>query len=151
MTDQRDVHPCIMGLDYGERSVGVSVSDPSLLIAIPLETIKRPDEVSIKKTVARLSQIINSYNIITIILGYPKNMDGSEGFRCAKTVEFKERLERSFKLIDVILWDERMTTILADRYLETLSRSKRNRVIDQAAACVILQSYLDSLRNKRET
>ena len=137
----------ILGLDYGDRRVGVAVSDPSLLIAVPLETIERPSEISIKKTIARLSQIINTYNTSTIVLGYPRNMDGTEGFRCAKTKDFKARLERNFKRADVILWDERLTTILAGRYLEPLGKRKRGRVIDQAAASTILQSYLDFLRN----
>ncbi|MCL2852624.1 MAG: Holliday junction resolvase RuvX [Defluviitaleaceae bacterium] len=137
----------ILGLDYGDRTVGVAVSDPSWLIAVPVETVTRPDEISIKKTIARLSQIINTYSISTIVLGYPRNMDGTEGFRCAKTKEFKARLERNFKRVEVVLWDERLTTMLADRYLETLSKDKRDRVIDQAAACSILQSYLDCLRN----
>ena len=139
----------ILGLDYGDRTVGVAISDPSLLIAVPLETIERPNEISLKKTVARLSNIINANNIHTIVLGYPRNMDGTEGFRCAKTKDFKARLERNFKRADVILWDERLTTMLAGRYLEALGKRKRDRdrVIDQAAASVILQSYLDFLRN----
>ena len=141
----------ILGLDYGDLTVGVAVSDPSLLIALPLETIERPNEASIKKTVARISQIISDYTVNTIILGYPKNMDGTEGFRCVKTNEFKARLERNFKRINVILWDERLTTMMADRYLGYLNKSKRARVIDQAAASVILQSYLDFLRNNADS
>ena len=137
----------ILGLDYGDRTVGVAVSDPLLLTATPLETITRPSDVSIKKTIARLSDIIKTYDIRTIVLGYPKNMDGSEGFRCAKTHEFKARLERNFKRVDVVLWDERLTTMLADRYLEPLNKSERKRVIDQAAASVILQSYLEYVKN----
>ena len=140
-------HTRILGLDYGDRTVGVAISDPSLLIAVPLETIERPNEVSLKKTIARLSDIINTNNIHTIVLGYPRNMDGTEGFRCAKTKDFKTRLERNFKRTGVILWDERLTTMLAGRYLKALSKRKRDRVIDQAAASAILQSYLDFLRN----
>ena len=141
----------ILGLDYGDKTVGVAVSDPSLLIAAPLETITRPDEVSIKKTIARLSEIIDAYEVTTIVLGYPRNMDGSEGFRCAKTNEFKARLERNFKRVDIILWDERLSTMFADRHLENLSKHKRDRVIDQAAASAILQNYLDYIRQNNNT
>ncbi|MCL2617064.1 MAG: Holliday junction resolvase RuvX [Defluviitaleaceae bacterium] len=141
-------HNRILGLDYGDKTVGVAVSDPLLLTATPLETITRPNDISIKKTVARLSEIIKTYNIHTIVLGYPKNMDGSEGFRCAKTNDFKARLHRNFKRAEIILWDERLTTIQADRYLEALNRHKRGRVVDQAAACIILQGYLDYIKNQ---
>jgi len=139
-------HARILGLDYGDKTVGVAVSDPLMLTAAPLETIVRPDEISIKKTIARLSEIIKEYEVRTIVLGYPRNMDGSEGFRCAKTNEFKARLERNFKRIDIILWDERLSTMFADRHLENVSKSKRDRVIDQAAASAILQNYLDYIR-----
>jgi len=139
-------HARILGLDYGDKTVGVAVSDPLLLTASPLETIVRPNEISIKKTIARLSEIINEYEVSTIVLGYPRNMDGSEGFRCAKTNEFKARLGRNFKRVDIILWDERLSTMFADRHLENLRKHKRDRVIDQAAASAILQNYLDYIR-----
>ncbi|MCL2618958.1 MAG: Holliday junction resolvase RuvX [Defluviitaleaceae bacterium] len=137
----------LLGLDYGDKTVGVAVSDPSRLIAGPLETITRQDETSIKKTIARLSEIIKAYNVRTVVLGYPRNMDGTEGFRCAKTNEFKARLERNFKRLNIVLWDERLTTKLADRYLQNLNKQRRAGVIDQAAASEILQSYLDYLKN----
>jgi len=144
-----NTHPRILGLDYGDKTVGVAISDPLMLTASPLETIVRPNEISIKKTIARLSEIIDFYGVGTIVLGYPKNMDGSEGFRCAKTNEFKARLERNFKRIEIILWDERLTTMFADRHLENLRKNKRDRIIDQAAASAILQNYLDYLRHSQ--
>lgn len=139
----------ILGLDYGEKTIGVAVSDPLLFTAQGLEIIRRLDEKSIKKSVARLKEIIDKYDIKTIILGYPKNMNNTLGPRCEKTIEFKERLHRNFKKIDIVLWDERLSTIASERNLFEmgLDFSERKEVIDKIAAVYILQGYLDYLRN----
>ena len=134
----------ILGLDYGDKTIGVAVSDDLLLTAQAVEVIRRPDEKSIKKSMARLSELIRAYDVHTIVLGYPKNMDNTEGFRCEKTLAFKSRLERYFKKIPVALWDERLSTALADRALASLSRKAREDAIDKTAAAVILQAYLDA-------
>ena len=136
----------LLGLDYGDKTVGVAVCDPSRLFCTPIETIRRPREIEIKKTIARLGEIIKEYDIGTIVLGYPKNMDGTEGFRCQKTNEFKARLGRNFKRVEIILWDERLSTVEALRYLQARPKRQRENLVDQAAASVILQSYLDYLR-----
>lgn len=134
-----------MGLDYGDKTIGVAISDPLLIMAAALEIIRREEEFSLKKSVRRLAEIIKEYEIGTIVLGYPKNMDGSEGFRCEKTMRFKDKLGRNFKTIPIELWDERLSTIGAERSLLEggLTRDKRKLVIDKMAAVFILQGYLD--------
>ena len=107
----------IMGLDFGTRTVGVAVSDPTGLIARGLETITRREDHMLRPTLRRIQEIIHEYQIETIILGYPKNMDDSVGERGRKTEEFAEILRRRVNL-PVILWDERLTTVAADEILE---------------------------------
>lgn len=136
----------IMGLDYGSRTVGVAVSDALKITAQPLETIVRNDENKLRQTFRRIEELIKDYEIETIVLGYPKNMNNSEGERVERTKEFQAGLERRCGL-PVILWDERLTTVAADRVLEEsgVRRENRKEVIDQIAASLILQGYLDSL------
>lgn len=135
----------ILGLDYGDRTIGVAVSDPFGWTAQGVEIIRRKNDNEYKKSMERLGQLIQQYEIESIVLGYPKNMDNSEGPRCEKTKIFQERLLEFFPDIPVILWDERMSTIAAERSLleADLSRSKRKNVIDKMAAVFILQGYLD--------
>ncbi len=138
----------ILGLDYGSKTVGVAISDELGLIASGVETITRDNEVSIKKTIKRLEEIIKENGIKKIILGYPKNMNGTEGERCKKTADFKARLERNFKKVEVILWDERLSTKVS---IDILNESKMNKkehkkVVDKMAAMYILQGYLDSCK-----
>lgn len=140
----------ILGLDYGELTIGVAVSDLNCVFAFGLEIIRRPDENSIKKSIARLKEIIDEYEVKTVVLGYPKNLDNTTSFRCRKTTEFKERLHRNFKRMEIVLWDERYSTIGAQRVLKEakLSADKQNEVIDKMAAAFILQGYLDSIKEK---
>ena len=135
----------ILGLDYGEKTIGVAVSDPLGWTAQGVEIIRRKDEADIKKSMERLSEIINEYEVNTIVLGYPKNMNNTEGPRCEKTNIFKAKLEKRFPSIEVILKDERLSTVGAERTLleADLSRKKRGKVIDKMAAIFILQGYLD--------
>ena len=109
----------IMGLDYGSKTVGVSVCDPLGLTAQGVETITRNEENKLRRTCRRIEELISQYEITAIVLGYPKNMDDSVGERAEKTEEFKELLERRTGL-PVILWDERLTTVAADEILEEL-------------------------------
>ncbi len=133
----------ILGLDYGEKTVGVAVSDPFFLFAQGLETIRRPDEKSIRKTINRLSQIIEEFEIDEIVLGYPKNMNNTISLRCLKVDDFKKRLETVFGL-PVQLFDERLSTVGA---LASIKDAKSNAEIDTLAAVYILQGYLD-MKNK---
>ena len=138
----------IMGLDYGSKTVGVAISDALGYTAQGIETIEIAQAGKLRKTFARLEQLIDQYEVDTIVLGYPKNMNNTEGERCAATVEFKEKLEKRTGL-PVILWDERQTTISAERVLmeSGVRREHRKEYIDKIAAVFILQGYLDSLRN----
>ena len=134
----------IIGLDYGDKTIGVAVSDPFGWTAQGLEIIRRDNPNEYKKSLKRLEEIIKQYEVEKIILGYPKNMDNSEGLQCEKTKEFKKRLEKRFN-IPIILYDERMSTVAAQRTLieANLSRAKRKEVIDKMAAVHILQGFLD--------
>ena len=138
----------IMGLDYGSKTVGVAVSDELLLTAQPIETIERKSENKLRRTLARIEELIDSYGVSFIVLGYPKNMDNSEGFRAQATEEFKEMLERRTGL-EVFLQDERLSTVESERVLmeQGVRRENRKRYVDKLAASVILQGYLD--RQKR--
>lgn len=137
----------IMGLDYGSKTVGVAISDALGYTAQGIETIEIAQVGKLRKTFARLEQLIDQYKVDTIVLGYPKNMNNTEGERCAATVEFKEKLEKRTGL-PVILWDERQTTISAERVLieSGVRREHRKEYIDKIAAVFILQGYLDSIR-----
>lgn len=140
----------ILGLDYGDKTIGVSVSDEMMTIAFGVTTVRRTDANSFKKSISELRDIIKKYNIKKIVLGYPKNMDNSEGERCTKTLDFKSRLERNFKNILVVLWDERLSTIHSKKILLSgnYKKHKIENVIDEASAITILQSYLDYENHK---
>lgn len=135
----------ILGLDFGQKTIGAAVSDPFGWTAQGLEIIRRKEENNLKQSIERIGEIIKEYQVETIVLGYPKNMNNTEGERCEKTELFKKRLEKEFKL-PVVLWDERLSTVAAERGLleADLSRAKRKKVIDKMAAVFILQGYLDS-------
>ncbi|MGL5436465.1 MAG: Holliday junction resolvase RuvX [Lachnospiraceae bacterium] len=137
----------IMGLDYGSKTVGVAVCDPLGLTAQGVETITRKDENKLRKTLARIEQLISEYQIEIIVLGYPKNMDDSIGERARITEGFRDMLVRRTGL-PVVLWDERLTTMEANEILieSGVRREKRKAVIDKIAAVLILQSYLESIR-----
>ena len=139
----------ILGLDYGDKTVGVAVSDPFGWTAQGVEIIRRANPNEYKQSIGRINELIEEYGVEKIILGYPKNMDNSEGPRCEKTRAYKERLERRFPKIPVILWDERLSTVAAERSLheETYDRNKIKAVIDKMAAVHILQGYLNSIAN----
>lgn len=134
----------ILGLDVGERTIGVAVSDALHFTAQGLETIKW-DESDYDTAVPRLEQILKEYEISKIIVGYPKNMNNTIGDRAKSSETFAKHIESTFNL-PVVLWDERLTTMAAERVLleADVSRSKRKKVIDKMAAVMILQSYLDA-------
>lgn len=136
----------VMGLDFGSKTVGVAICDPLGITAQGVETITRKDENKLRQTCARIEELIREFEIETIVLGYPKNMNNTVGERAEKTEDFKSMLERRTGL-PVVLWDERLTTIAADRTLieSGVRRERRKEVIDKIAAVFILQGYLDSL------
>lgn len=139
----------ILGLDFGQKTIGVAVSDPFGWTAQGLEIIRREEENNLKKSIERLKAICQEYQVDYIVLGYPKNMNNTLGERVEKTQQFKKRLEKELKL-EVELWDERLSTVGAERSLleADLSRAKRKKVIDKMAAVFILQGYLDSKPTK---
>lgn len=141
----------IMGLDYGSKTVGVAISDQLLLTAQGKEIIRRERQNKLRQTLARIETLIVENNIEKVVLGCPKNMDGSEGERVEKTREFKEMLERRTGL-EVVLWDERLTTVAADRYMMEagIRRENRKQYVDEIAAVFILQGYLDYIRNQKK-
>ena len=141
----------ILGLDYGSRTVGVAVSDAMGWTAQSLETIERKEENKLRKTLARIEALVKEYEVEKIVLGYPKHMNNEEGDRCAKTEEFKEMLERRTGL-QVILQDERMSTMSAERILMEggVRRENRKEFVDKMAAAFILQTYLDRMSNEQE-
>ena len=139
----------ILGLDFGSKTVGVAVSDGLLLTAQGVETIERKDENKLRKTCARIEELIAEYKITEIVLGLPKNMNNTEGERVEKTKAFGEMLERRTGL-PVHYWDERLTTVAAEQILmeSGVRRENRKAVIDKVAAGLILQGYLDCLKTK---
>ncbi|QXM07472.1 Holliday junction resolvase RuvX [Crassaminicella indica] len=132
----------IMGLDVGDKTIGVAASDPLGWTAQGIETIRRTNK---KADYRRIGEIIEEKEITKIIVGIPKNMNGSLGPQGEKVLEFVEGLKNRFK-IEIILWDERLTTVAAERMLISgdVSRKKRKKVIDMVAATYILQGYLDA-------
>ena len=140
----------IIGLDFGSKTVGVAVSDELLISAQGIEIVRRKSENKLRQTLARIEELIKEYNVEKIVLGFPKNMNNSEGERCEKTLEFKEMLERRTGLT-VELWDERLTTVAADNLMMEagIRRENRKEYVDQIAASFILQGYLDYLQNEK--
>ena len=141
----------ILGLDYGTKTVGVAISDPLGLTAQGMEIIRREEENKLRRTLARIEAIIEEYGVTDIVLGLPKNMNNTQGVRVESTMEFKEKLERRTGL-PVIMWDERLTTVAADRTMMEagIRRENRKEYVDKIAAAFILQGYLDSLAFKKE-
>lgn len=140
----------ILGLDFGSKTVGVAVSDPLGLTAQGVEIIQRNQENKLRKTLARIEELVGEYQADKIVLGLPKHMNSTLGDRAEKTMEFKETLERRTGL-EVVLWDERLTTVSANRVLmETgVRREHRKEYVDEIAAIFILQGYLDYLHNQK--
>ena len=131
------------GLDVGDKTIGVAVSDALNITAQGIETIRRTDDTA---DFAHLTEIFTQYNVTSVVVGLPKNMDGSEGERCRIVREFAatmtERITKPFKLL---FQDERLSTVAAERTLKEAGqrRKKRKKVVDKMAAVIILQAYLD--------
>lgn len=140
----------IIGLDYGSRTVGVAVSDPLGMTAQPLEIIRRKEENKLRRTLARIAELKEEYGAEMFVLGLPKNMNSTLGERAGKSLEFKEMLEKRTGL-PVVMWDERLTTVAANRAMMEggVRRENRGEYVDALAAALILQGYLDSLGMKK--
>ena len=137
----------ILGLDFGSKTVGVAISDPLGLTAQGLEIVRRERENKLRRTLSRIEEIIEEYGVTRIVLGLPKNMNGTEGPRAAATREFGESLERRTGL-PVTLWDERLTTVAADKAMDEMEikHEDRREYVDEIAAIFILQGYMDSVK-----
>lgn len=139
----------IMGLDYGTKTVGVAVSDSLFITAQSVEIIRRKDANKLRQTLARIEELVKEYEVETIVLGFPKLLNNDESDRCEKTLEFKAMLERRTGK-EVIMWDERLTTVESNRILmeSNVRREDRHKYVDMIAAQIILQNYLDSRSNQ---
>ena len=137
-----------MGLDFGSKTVGVAVSDPLGLTAQPVEIVRRKSENKLRQTLARIEELIREYRVTELVLGFPKNMNNTLGERAAKSLEFQEMLESRTGL-PVVMWDERLTTVEANRAMieGKVRREERGRYVDAIAAVLILQGYLDRRGN----
>lgn len=133
-----------MSLDVGSRTIGIACSDALLMTAQGIETIRR---TSLEKDFNRLQELITEYEVHELVVGMPKNMNGTKGERAEKTEEFVNKMKDVIDL-PVTYWDERLSTVMAERQLiaADVSRKKRKSVIDKMAAVVILQGYLDRLQ-----
>ena len=138
----------ILGLDLGTKTLGMAISDNSNIIASFYKTIRHNEEYDF--LINEISDIIQKEQIQKIVLGYPKNMNNTLGPKALLTVEFKEKLESTLNL-EVILEDERMTTVMANNMLiqGNVSRKKRKQTVDYVAATIILQSYLDKINFRK--
>ncbi len=141
----------IMGLDFGSKTVGVAISDPLLLTAQGITIIHRKGENKLRQTLAQIEALIVEYEVSEIVLGNPKNMNATLGERAKLSAQFKEMLERRTGL-PVILWDERLTTVAAEKAMieAGIRREHRKEHVDKIAAVFILQGYLDSRKNAKE-
>ena len=141
----------IMGLDYGSVTVGVAVSDALLLTAQGVETIFRKEENKLRRTLARIQELCTEYEVGEIVVGFPKHMNNTIGDRAEKSLAFAEMLKKRTGL-PVVMWDERLTTVEANRTLmeSGVRREHRLDYLDMIAAVFILQGYLDAKKNRSE-
>ena len=136
----------ILGLDIGDRTIGVAVSDPLGITAQGITTIRRK---SIEKDLEELKKICEEYSVESIVAGLPKNMNGTLGPQSEKVISFCDLIKKDINL-PINMWDERLTTVAANRAMleADLSRAKRKKIVDKMAAIYILQGYLDSIAKK---
>ncbi|MCI6158979.1 MAG: Holliday junction resolvase RuvX [Selenomonadaceae bacterium] len=134
-----------LGLDIGDRTIGIAVSDLLGLTAQGVETIHRK---SLDDDLNRLGELMEQYETRSLVSGLPKNMNGTEGPRCEVTKAFVAKIKERYPDVSVTFWDERLTTVAATRSLiqADVSRKKRKKVIDKMAAVLILQGFLDRQR-----
>lgn len=137
----------VMSLDVGDKTIGIAASDAMGIIANGIETIRRK---GLENDLKRLEELASNYEVDTFVVGYPKNMNGSIGERAQKSELFAKELGERFKNVKIVLWDERLSTVAAEKVLikADMQRKKRKKIIDMMAAVVILQNYLDNFNNK---
>jgi len=135
----------ILGIDFGDSRIGIAISDPFGWTAQGMETIEWHNDIG--KAIERIKNIINEYNVGKVVVGFPRNMNGTVGPRGEKTLEFIELLSKNTSA-EIVKWDERLTTVAAHRTMNEvgMKASRKKKVVDQIAAVLILQGYLDSIR-----
>ena len=133
-----------LSLDIGDKTIGIAVSDPLGLTAQGIKTIRR---TSNKNDIAELGELIAAYEVDTLVIGLPKHMNGTEGERCELVRKFAAKILDAYPAVNQIFWDERLSTVAAEKSLiaADVSRKKRRKVIDKMAAVYILQGYLDGV------
>ena len=133
-----------MGLDFGTSTVGVAISDSMLITALPIETITRKGENKLRRTYARIKELIEEYSVDRIVVGEPKNMNGTDSEMSELAEDFAEELEKKTGL-PVEMWDERMTTMTAGKSLQAagIKGANKKKYVDKLAASIILQGYLN--------
>lgn len=133
-----------MGLDFGTSTVGVAISDSMLITALPIETITRKGENKLRRTYARIKELIEEYSVDRIVVGDPKNMNGTDSEMSELAEDFAEELEKKTGL-PVEMWDERMTTMTAGKVLQAagIKGANKKKYVDKLAASIILQGYLN--------
>ena len=136
-----------LGLDIGDRTIGIAASDLLGLTAQGVETIRRKD---MESDIRRLGELMEQYETKSLVSGYPRNMNGTEGERCEFVKGFMAEVQKTYPDTEVFFWDERLSTVAATRSLleADVSRKKRRKVIDKMAAVFILQGFLDSPQAK---
>lgn len=140
----------VLGIDYGDRRIGIAVSDAFGWSARGLETIKVKD--SIKPVLEKIANLCKEHDVKTVVIGYPKNMDGSKGFRVDKTEQFIDMLGEKIKDIEIVRWDERLTSVSALNMMKEMGiKTTQKGMVDKLAATIILQGYLDSIYNKKNS
>ncbi len=141
----------LMGLDYGTKTVGVALSDELLMSSQPKETIVRERPDKLRRTLARIEELVEEYDVALIVLGLPLNMDDTAGERAQAALAFRDRVERRCS-VPVVMSDERLTTVESDRMLDEMGvkRENRKKVIDQVAASLILSEYMENHRDSIE-
>jgi len=132
-----------LGLDYGDVRIGVAISDSLGWTAQSLTTIARKNPIDLKESLEEIANIVNQFEVRTIVLGYPKNMDNSEGESCKKVMAFKAKLEKHMPALEVVLFDERLSSKMVRRIILDTKAQRRKGNVDKLAAAVILQDYLD--------
>jgi putative Holliday junction resolvase len=135
-----------LGLDFGQATIGVAVSDPDGRVATGLTTLRRDAPEALRANLRALKTIIREYGVGTLVLGYPKNMDNTLSERCSETLVFKEKLERFFKNVPVTLWDERLSTRAVSRVFSG-GKKRYDAYVDEMAAVYILQGFLNYQNN----
>ena len=137
-----------LGLDFGDKTIGLALASPDGRIATGLTTLRRSDPAALRPSIRQLGEYIALYGITHAVLGFPKHMDGSLSERCMVTQAFADKLQRNFKRLQIILWDERLSTQAVARMYEG-DRTRYKDKVDEMAAVYILQGYLDSQKEKK--